>query len=116
MLTLLAVGLGGAAGACLRAAITGGINAAIGHRFRHALAVVNILGSFALGVFVTAVDPRLHPLLVTGLCGALTTFSTFAHSAVELLRAGRTAQWLVHSLLHLGGSLIGVTLGQAIYQ
>ncbi len=111
MLTFIAIGLGGAVGACLRAAITGGINAAFGRYFEHAVAVANIAGCFALGLFVSSVDPALYPLLVTGLCGALTTFSTFAYSSAELLRAGRNGRWLIDSILNLGGSLAGVTLG-----
>lgn len=116
MLTLFAIGVGGAAGACLRAAITSGINAAIGRYFAHAVAVVNIVGSFALGIVIGGVDPVLHPLLATGLCGALTTFSTFAHSAVELLRAGRFGRWAVHCVLNFAGSVAGVAIGLSIYQ
>ncbi len=113
-MTILAVAVGGALGACLRAAIMAGIAASIGRYFTHGLAVVNILGSFLLGAFVGVADPELHPLLITGLCGALTTFSTFAHSAVELLRAGRIGAWFVHTALNLGGSLAGVMLGLAM--
>lgn len=113
---LFAVGIGGAAGACLRTAITGAINAAIGQYFAHALAVVNILGSFLLGAILSGVDPVLYPLLASGVCGALTTFSTFAHSAIELLRAGRIVRWGVHCVLNLAGSVAGFMLGQAIYQ
>jgi fluoride exporter len=51
--------------------------------------VVNVAGAFLLGYFVTRLQERLplsayrRPLLGTGLCGALTTFSTMQ---VELLR------------------------------
>jgi fluoride exporter len=50
---------------------------------------VNIAGALMLGYFVTRLQERLpvstlrRPLLATGLCGALTTFSTVQ---VELLR------------------------------
>ncbi len=113
-MTFVAVAIGGALGACLRAAIMAGIAATIGRYFTHGLAVVNTLGSFLLGAFIGAADPSLHPLLLTGACGALTTFSTFAHSAVELLRAGRIGSWFLHVALNLGGSLAGVMLGLAL--
>ncbi|MFL5781537.1 MAG: fluoride efflux transporter CrcB [Thermoleophilaceae bacterium] len=50
---------------------------------------VNVLGAFLLGYFVTRLQERLplssyrRPFLGTGLCGALTTFST---AEIELLR------------------------------
>lgn len=110
-MTLVAVAVGGAFGACLRAVLMAGIATSIGRYFTHGLAVANTLGSFLLGVFVALVDPAYHPLLVTGLCGALTTFSTFAHSGVELLREGRIATWAFHVALNFGGSLAGVAVG-----
>lgn len=113
---IVAIAAGGAAGACLRAALTAAINAAVGRYFAHALAVVNIAGSILLGIIVAGVDPSLRPLLATGLCGAMTTFSTFAHSAIELLRAGRLGRWAVHCILHLAGCTAGVLLGQSLYQ
>jgi CrcB protein len=51
--------------------------------------IVNIVGAFLLGYFATRLQERLplsayrRPLLGTGLCGGLTTFSTMQ---VELLR------------------------------
>lgn len=84
---LAAVFLGGALGALARALL--------GVAFPHAPTqwpwptfVVNILGAFLLGYFATRLQERLplssyrRPLLGTGLCGGLTTFSTMQ---VEIL-------------------------------
>lgn len=109
-MSLLAIALGGACGACLRAAIMGAVAA----YSTHGLAAVNVLGSFFFGVIAGGVDPALHPLLLTGLCGALTTFSTFAHSAVELLRAGRLGAWAWMTVLNLVGSLAGLAAGATL--
>lgn len=71
--------------------------------------VVNAVGSLLLGLLVGAqLDGRLSPstltVLGTGFCGALTTWSAFAHGVAEDLRAGerRTAATQVVVSLTLG--------------
>ena len=85
---LAAIFAGGAVGALARAglaqAVPGGAPGWPWITF-----AVNVLGAFLLGYFVTRLQERLplsayrRPLLGTGFCGALTTFSTVQ---VELLR------------------------------
>ena len=78
---LAAVFAGGVLGALARA----GLVEALPHG---AILVANLVGTFALGWFVTRLQERLplsayrRPFLGTGVCGALTTFSTLQ---VELL-------------------------------
>jgi CrcB protein len=56
--------------------------------------IANLVGAFALGYFATRLQERLplsayrRPLLGTGLCGALTTFSTMQIELVRMLEAG----------------------------
>ncbi|MFI1601755.1 fluoride efflux transporter CrcB [Streptomyces griseofuscus] len=55
--------------------------------------VVNVVGSLILGLVTGAVatgaaGPRLQLLLGTGLCGALTTYSTFSYETLRLTEAG----------------------------
>lgn len=72
----------------------------------------NWAGAYAVGVAVvffqthTGIDPAWRLLIVTGLLGALTTFSTFSVEAVVLLQQGRVATALLHAGLHLFGSLL----------
>src|SRR4051794_10444676 len=84
---LAAVFAGGFAGALARA----GLLEALPHgaaEWPWATFTVNVAGAFLLGYFVTRLQERLpqsayrRPLLGTGVCGALTTFSTMQ---VELL-------------------------------
>jgi CrcB protein len=115
---LAAIFAGGAIGGCLR---TGLVVLAPTHQeaWPWATFAVNVVGSFMLGYFITRLQERLpisayrRPLLGTGLCGALTTFSTFQ---LDLLRLIDKAPGL--ALLYAGGSLLagfaGVALGTAI--
>ena len=82
-------------------------------RPRDGIAVVNALGSFALGVVVTVLPdeaPRL--ILGTGLLGGLTTFSTWLVDAIDADRLGRDV--LLHVGLGLPAALAGVILGAAV--
>lgn len=62
---------------------------------------VNLLGSLVIGLIVglatrhqASEETRL--LLVTGLCGGFTTFSTLSHDSVQLLRNGMTLQFALY--------------------
>ncbi len=109
--TAIAVGLGGAAGACLRAALSAATRRASAGDFPHAIYIVNTLGSTLLGLAIGIAGESLHPFLVTGFCGGLTTFSTFAVSAVDQIRSARFAASFANTILNFGGSIAGVVLG-----
>jgi CrcB protein len=85
---LAAIFAGGFVGAVARAELAEAFPTTAGH-WPWATFAVNILGAFLLGYFATRLQERLppsayrRPLLGTGFCGALTTFSTMQ---VELLR------------------------------
>ena len=85
---LAAIFAGGVVGALARA----GLSEALPHNTAEwpwATFIVNVLGAFLLGYFATRLQERLplsayrRPFLGTGICGALTTFSTMQ---LELLR------------------------------
>lgn len=85
---LAAIFLGGSLGAVARATLSEALPAHAGS-WPWATFTVNIAGAFLLGYFTTRLQERLplssyrRPLLGTGLCGGLTTFSTMQ---LELLR------------------------------
>jgi CrcB protein len=66
--------------------------------------MVNVVGAFALGYFTTRLQERLplsayrRPLLGTGFCGALTTFSTMQVELLRMLDAGRVGLALAYAL------------------
>ena len=114
-----AIFLGGAAGALLRAGLVEGFGDAA-PCWPWVTFGVNVAGAFLLGYFVTRLQERLplstykRPLLGTGFCGALTTFSTVQVELLKMLDAGRVGL----AVGYLGGSLLagyaGVQLASAM--
>ena len=79
--------------------------------------VANLLGGYLIGVAVGifAAYPQLAPewrfLIVTGFLGALTTFSTFSAESVALLQRNDWSGAILHSAVHLFGSVTMTLLG-----
>ncbi|OBG67418.1 camphor resistance protein CrcB [Mycobacterium sp. E1715] len=117
---LAAVFAGGALGSLARAAL-GVLAAGDPARWPWPTFTVNIVGAFLVGYFTTRLLERLplssyrRPLLGTGLCGGLTTFSTMQVETLRMvehghwaLAAGYTATSVVLGLLavHLATKLV----------
>jgi CrcB protein len=103
---LAAIFLGGAIGALARYALAQALPHDSGS-WPWATFVVNVVGALALGYLSTRLQERLppsayrRPLLGTGLCGALTTFSTMQVELMQMLddgRAGLAAGYAAASL------------------
>lgn len=101
-LELTAIFVGGVLGALLRAGVAELLPPEAGE-WPWATLLVNLAGAFALGYFVTRLQERLplssyrRPLLGTGLCGALTTFSTMQLELVRMLEADRAGLALAYA-------------------
>jgi fluoride exporter len=108
---LAAIFAGGFTGAVARAEVGVALAPDPGH-WPWATFLVNIAGAFMLGYFVTRLQERLpvssyrRPFLGTGVCGALTTFSTMQVELLQMLDAGRVG-------LALGYALVSIVLGSA---
>lgn len=108
-----AVSAGGAAGTVLRAAIERALPPG-GSGFPWATLLVNIAGSSVIGlVMVVALERAgpsryFRPLVGTGFCGGLTTFSTFAVETDRLIRAGRVGLAIVYVGVSLAAGLLAV--------
>jgi CrcB protein len=114
-----AIFAGGIAGALARA----GLDRAFGwhgHGWPWATLVANLGGALMLGYFVTRLQERLpgstyrRPLLGTGLCGALTTFSTLQVELLKLARGGHALLAFGYLFATVGGGLVLVYLATAL--
>ena len=106
----LAVFAGGTVGALGRAGLDGLLPVDAGS-WPWSTFTVNVAGTILLAYFATRLQERLppstfrRPLLGTGLCGALTTFSTLQVELVQLARDGDAA---------LAGGYLAATLGAGL--
>jgi fluoride exporter len=116
---LAVVALGGAAGTLGRAAVDYAFPAS-SDAFPWGTLMVNLVGSFAVGLVVVAALERVapsryfRPLLGTGLCGGLTTFSTFIVEADLLIKNGRTGIAALYALVSVIGALGAVRIGMLL--
>ena len=111
------------AGGYARYFLTARLAQALGPAFPYGTLAVNLSGCLAIG-FIDAlaegrklVSPEARLLLVTGFCGAYTTFSALILETSDLLGSGQTARALLNYLgSGLGGFLLfrlGAWLGRA---
>lgn len=111
------VALGGAIGATARYAVYRAISTH-GPGFPIATGVVNVLGSFLMGLLAAFIAHRWHdhyaPLLLTGVLGGFTTFSAFSLDALTLWDRGQAAGALLYVVASVLLSLVAVVAGLAL--
>lgn len=72
---------------------------------------MNVVGSFLLGLLTGVASARLSLLLGTGLCGALTTYSTFSYETLKLSEDGAKGHAVLNVAVSLAAGLGAVWLG-----
>ena len=88
------IAIGGAFGACARYLISELCIALLGRGFPYGTLVVNVVGSFIMGLLIAAFESELlasepwRYVIGLGFLGALTTFSTFSMDNVLLIQQG----------------------------
>ena len=116
--TLLAIGLGAAAGAIARWLLAVGLNGLF-PALPPGTLLANLVGGYliglALGLFAQHPDlpPQWRLFVITGFLGGLTTFSTFSAEVVHALQHGRLGWAAATATLHVLGSLAMTFAGLA---
>ncbi|GLS88493.1 hypothetical protein GCM10010873_34670 [Cypionkella aquatica] len=106
--TLSQVALGGAIGSVLRHLCISTLGAPI------ATLLVNVAGSFVMGVLYITLSRSLSPLVMTGILGGFTTFSAFSLDTLKLWQSGQIAQAALYTAASVTLSLSAVALGAAL--
>lgn len=119
MRNLLFVGIGGFIGAILRYLVSGHIqNMSQRIDFPYGTLVVNVTGCLLIGIFSKLVElqwnftAEVRLLIMVGLLGSFTTYSTFGNETLTLLQDQRLFLALINIGTHLFLGLLAVLLGQ----
>ena len=124
VLAIVLVFLGGATGSVWRYWWSGWVARRFGETFPFGTLAVNVVGSILAGVFSgllahisnSNVAVALQQLLVIGVCGGLTTFSSFSLQTFSLIAEGRWLSALSNIVSSTGLSFGCVALGWQITQ
>lgn len=115
--TYVLIAVGGAAGASLRFYISQIMLQMLGKGFPFGTLLVNVLGSFLLGLVYSLTEQghlEIFPwraLVAIGFLGAFTTFSTFSLDTLLLLQQGHVVKGVTNIILNLFCCLFAAWLG-----
>jgi fluoride exporter len=119
MSKILLVGMGGFIGAILRYAVSGCVqNLTQSIAFSYGTLVVNMAGCFLMGICYHLVEiqagltAEMRLLLMVGLLGSFTTYSTFSSETIQLLQEQRLTSALINIGTHILFGLLAVLLGR----
>lgn len=116
----LIIGVGGFVGSITRYILAIWIGQRWGRSFPLGTFIINVTGSFLIGLLMTLMaerfteNPQWRLLLVVGFLGAYTTFSTFEYETGALLK---DSEWLYAGLNVIGSVFVGfiaLKLGEVI--
>jgi fluoride exporter len=118
--SILLVSLGAVVGAVARYLLSEATLRTFGDGFPYGTLLVNVIGCLVIGILggwgIPDLSDTTKLLLITGLLGALTTFSTFGWESLELMQSGKVGVALVSIGLNVIVSLAAVYGGYLIGQ
>ena len=118
MRDLLFVFLGGGAGSILRYMVSRWLNTSF---FPWGTLAVNIIGCFLVSLFGTwiarlSLPTDLRLLMVVGLCGGFTTFSTFGNETMTMLRNGHLLLSFIYIFLSVAAGIAAAYIGAKLLE
>lgn len=116
--SILQVALGGAIGAVLRYLTNVGAKQAFGPGYPYGTLIVNIVGSFLMGLLVVFLARKggnhLAPFLMTGVLGGFTTFSAFSLDTLTIWERGEPVSAFIYVAVSVLMSLAAIVAGLAV--
>jgi len=116
----LSVAMGGAIGAVGRYYLMSFIGNLFGHGFPYGTVVVNLIGGFLLGALIEisalvwSPSEEIRALLVVGLLGSFTTFSTFSLDIYSLLTRGNFILGGLYIVVSVIASVVALIAGMSL--
>lgn len=117
MVKYLIIGAGGFLGANCRYLVGGWVAERFGSSLPYGTFLINVSGSFAIGIFLTAIMERftapfeLRLFFAIGFLGAYTTFSTFAFESLALIESRAFMAAAANMVASVLVSMVAVTAG-----
>lgn len=116
MVNVLLVALGGAIGSAARYLVGAFVANRFGTDFPWGTFIVNVSGSFLIGVILSLVGGGQLPagarlFLAVGVMGGYTTFSTYSNETLQLVQGGEVGAAMFNALGQVVAGFIGVYLG-----
>jgi CrcB protein len=118
------ISLGAVAGANLRYAVNRMAAHYISSSLPYGTLLVNVTGSFVIGVFLVWItervlaDPHWRFIVAVGFCGSYTTFSSYAYETLQMVEQGHyslaCANFLANNVVCLVAVLAGAVVARAL--
>lgn len=119
-MTYLAISIGAVLGANARFVLGEWVASRVGSAFPYGTLLINVTGSFLVGVVMVAVAETsvapwwVRPALAIGFLGSYTTFSTFSYETLALVQNGSLGLAAVNVAGSVAAALAGVYLGTVL--
>ncbi|MGD0179391.1 MAG: fluoride efflux transporter CrcB [Terriglobales bacterium] len=117
MIKYLMVGIGGFLGSVLRFWLGSFIGGRLGARFPYGTFVINVTGSFLIGMVLAVLATKAHwnsnwrYLIPIGFIGGYTTFSAFEYETFQLFQDGQLLTAMLNIALSVVIGFVGVWVG-----
>ena len=120
MSIIISIAIGGGIGAVGRYLVMEGVNSWLGQDFPYSTLIVNVVGSFVIGLLFGALavtwspSAELRGFLIIGFLGSFTTFLAFSLDVITLIQQGEFLSALLYIIVSVVFSVLALFAGISI--